>query len=80
MDQEQFGKIMELIDSGKAEGAKLEIGGDRHGDKGYFITPTVFSDVGDDMRIAQEEVRHMTRRRNGDTCSRNLSRRREDTC
>ena len=45
-----------MIESGKKEGAKLECGGGRHGDKGYFIQPTVFSDVKDDMRIAKEEV------------------------
>ena len=42
---------------GKKEGAKLECGGNRHGDKGYFIQPTVFSDVTDEMTIAKEEVR-----------------------
>ena len=56
MDKEQFDKILDLIESGKKEGAKLECGGGRHGDKGYFIQPTVFSGVKDDMRIAKEEV------------------------
>ena len=56
IDDEQFNKILDLIESGKKEGAKLECGGGRHGDKGYFIQPTVFSDVKDDMRIAKEEV------------------------
>ena len=56
MDNEQFSKVLDLIESGKKEGAKLECGGGRHGDKGYFIHPTVFSDVKDDMRIAKEEV------------------------
>ena len=56
VDKEQFDKILELIESGKKEGAKLECGGGRHGDKGYFIQPTVFSDVKDHMRIAKEEV------------------------
>ena len=56
MDKEQFDKILDLIESGKKEGAKLECGGGRHGDKGYFIQPTVFSNVKDDMRIAKEEV------------------------
>ena len=56
MDNEQFSKVLDLIESGKKEGAKLECGGGRHGDKGYFIQPTVFSDVKDDMRIAKEEV------------------------
>ena len=45
-----------MIDSGNKEGAKLECGGAQHGDKGFFIQPTVFSDVQDDMRIAKEEV------------------------
>ena len=56
IDQEQFDKIMDLIDSGKKEGAKLQCGGRRWGDRGYFIEPTVFTDVKDDMRIAKEEI------------------------
>ena len=56
IDQEQFDKIMSLIESGKKEGAKLECGGNRVGDKGYFIEPSVFSDVKDDMKIAKEEI------------------------
>ncbi|XP_065915953.1 aldehyde dehydrogenase, mitochondrial-like [Dysidea avara] len=56
VDQEQFDKIMDLIESGKKEGANLQCGGKRSGDKGFFIEPTVFSDVQDDMRIAQEEI------------------------
>lgn len=57
IDKEQFQKILELIESGKKEGAKLECGGGPWGDKGYFIQPTVFSNVTDDMRIAKEEVK-----------------------
>ncbi len=56
VDKEQFDKIMDLIDSGKKQGAKLECGGNRVGDKGFFIAPTVFTGVTDDMRIAQEEI------------------------
>lgn len=56
VDKEQFDKILNLIDSGKNEGAKLEVGGGRHGDKGYFIQPTVFSGVEDNMTVANEEV------------------------
>ena len=48
---------MDLIESGKNEGAKLECGGDRSSDKGYFVQPTVFTDVQDNMRIAKEEVK-----------------------
>nr|AVR59243.1 aldehyde dehydrogenase 1 [Platynereis dumerilii] len=56
IDEEQMNKILELIESGKKQGAKLHCGGKRHGDKGYFIENTVFSDVTDDMRIAKEEI------------------------
>ena len=56
VDQSQFDKVMGYIDSGRSEGAKLVCGGDRVGDRGYFIQPTVFSDVKDDMKIAKEEI------------------------
>ena len=56
VDSDQFEKIMDLIESGRKQGAKLNCGGKRVGKKGYFIEPTVFSDVTDDMRIAKEEV------------------------
>jgi len=45
-----------MIDSGKKQGATLVTGGSQVGDKGYFVQPTVFSDVKDDMKIAKEEV------------------------
>ncbi len=56
VDQSQFDKVMGYIDSGRSEGAKLVCGGERVGDKGYFIEPTVFADVQDDMKIAREEI------------------------
>lgn len=57
VDQEQLTKILSLVDSGKKEGAKLVAGGKRYeGLSGYFIEPTVFADVKDDMRIAREEI------------------------
>jgi len=52
----QFDRIMEYIEHGKSEGAKIETGGERHGDIGYFIQPTIFSDVKLDMKIMQEEI------------------------
>lgn len=46
-----------MIDSGKKQGAKLVAGGNKYqGLPGYFIEPTVFADVQDDMTIAKEEV------------------------
>jgi aldehyde dehydrogenase (NAD+) len=56
VSQEQCDRVMRYIDSGKKEGAKLLTGGKRHGDKGYFIEPTVFSDVKDEMTIAKDEI------------------------
>jgi len=56
IDDDQFKKILELIESGVKEGAKLQCGGKQLGTNGYFIQPTVFSDVTDDMRIAREEI------------------------
>ncbi|XP_021365246.1 aldehyde dehydrogenase, mitochondrial-like isoform X2 [Mizuhopecten yessoensis] len=56
VDEEQFKKILSYVEAGKAEGAKLEFGGERHGDKGYFIKPAVFSNVTNEMKIAREEI------------------------
>jgi aldehyde dehydrogenase (NAD+) len=56
VDKDQFDKVMGYINTGKKENAKLVAGGNRVGDKGYFIEPTVFADVKDDMTIAQEEI------------------------
>jgi retinal dehydrogenase len=56
VDKEQFDKIQKYIQIGKDEGADLMCGGERHGDKGYFIQPTVFANVEDNMRIANEEI------------------------
>ena len=56
VDDIQMHKILQLIESGKSQGAKLLCGGNRIGDKGYFVEPTVFADVKGDMRIAREEV------------------------
>jgi aldehyde dehydrogenase (NAD+) len=56
VDNDQFTKVLSFIESGKREGAKLLAGGDRVGDRGYFVAPTVFSDVKDEMKIAQEEI------------------------
>lgn len=47
---------MELVESGKKEGASVKCGGNKWGSEGYFVQPTVFADVTDDMRIAKEEV------------------------
>lgn len=56
IDEEQYNKILDLMESGKKEGAKLMCGGGKGSGKGLFIQPTVFADVKDGMRIAKEEI------------------------
>ena len=56
VSQLQYDRIMEYIKIGKEEGATLETGGSRHGDKGYFIQPTIFTNVTPQMKIMQEEI------------------------
>lgn len=47
---------MAFIESGREDGATLECGGNRVGEEGYFIEPTVFTDVRPDMKIVKEEI------------------------
>jgi aldehyde dehydrogenase (NAD+) len=56
VDSDQFNKVMGYVETAKREGAKLMCGGERVGERGYFVSPTVFADVKDDMKIAQEEI------------------------
>ncbi|KAL6641185.1 hypothetical protein ACP70R_019366 [Stipagrostis hirtigluma subsp. patula] len=56
VDKEQFEKVLSYIEHGKSEGATLLTGGKRAGDRGYYIEPTIFADVKDDMKIAQDEI------------------------
>ena len=56
VDDLQFNKVLGYIEKGKEEGAKVATGGNRHGEKGYFIEPTVFTGVTEDMTIAKEEI------------------------
>jgi aldehyde dehydrogenase (NAD+) len=56
VDRAQFDKIMSYIGKGHAEGAKCVSGGERFGDKGFFVQPTVFDGVTDSMAIAQDEI------------------------
>jgi len=56
IDKMQFEKILEYIQYGKRDGANLVLGGNSLGNKGFYIEPTIFSDVEDDMQIAKEEI------------------------
>ncbi len=56
IDNVQFDKVMSYIRSGISEGANLKCGGNRVGERGFFVEPTVFTGVRDDMKIAREEI------------------------
>lgn len=60
MSKAQFDKVLGYIKKGTEEGARLVAGGHRVGDRGYFVQPTVFADVKDNMSIATDEVRCVT--------------------
>lgn len=56
VSQEQMDRILGYIEHGKKEGAKCLTGGNRHGKTGYFVEPTLFTGVTDEMKIAREEI------------------------
>ena len=56
VDKVQLDKIMGYIDSGREQGANCVTGGTRKGNQGFYVEPTVFTNVSDDMQIAQEEI------------------------
>jgi betaine-aldehyde dehydrogenase len=60
VSEPQLKRVMEYIEVGKREGAKLEVGGDRpSGEKfgqGYYVNPTIFTNVKSEMRICKEEI------------------------
>src|ERR1700692_3823835 len=59
VSQEQMRTVLGYIEAGQKEGAKLIAGGNRvnvDGGKGFFIEPTIFGDVKNNMKIAREEI------------------------
>ncbi len=56
VSEAQMKRVLEYIDIGTKEGARLATGGERIGDRGYFVAPTVFANVDHEMRISQEEI------------------------
>jgi aldehyde dehydrogenase (NAD+) len=56
VSQEQMDKILHYVDLGRKEGARLVTGGTRHGENGFFVEPTLFDNVEDDMAIARDEI------------------------
>jgi acyl-CoA reductase-like NAD-dependent aldehyde dehydrogenase len=56
ISQAQLDRVCRYVDIGRKEGAQLALGGARHGTRGYFHEPTIFTGVDNDMRIAREEI------------------------
>ena len=56
VSQVQMQRVLDYIEIGRREGARLVTGGARQGERGYFVTPTVFAGVAPQMRISQEEI------------------------
>jgi phenylacetaldehyde dehydrogenase len=56
VSEEQLNRVCGYLESGKKEGAKAVTGGTRHGDKGYFVKPTVLVDTNENMKVVQEEI------------------------
>ena len=56
INEEQRGKVQELVDDALAKGAKRVVGGDPPTDRGYFYPPTVLADIPDDARLLKEEI------------------------
>jgi phenylacetaldehyde dehydrogenase len=53
---EQLNRVCGYLESGFSEGAKALSGGSRHGDKGYFVKPTVLVNTNEKMKVVQEEI------------------------
>ena len=56
ISDEQFGKVLGYLDAGKQDGAQVAVGGDRSGDRGYFVQPTILTDTTPDMSVVREEI------------------------
>jgi phenylacetaldehyde dehydrogenase len=56
VSEEQFEKVTGYIDSGVSEGARVAAGGKRHGDRGYFVQPTVLTNTQPNMKVVREEI------------------------
>ena len=49
-------KILGYIESGKTEGATVHLGGNKYGNEGYFIEPTIFTNTQPHMKTVKEEI------------------------
>jgi phenylacetaldehyde dehydrogenase len=56
VSHEQLNRVCSYLESGFAEGAKATVGGSRHGEKGYFVKPTVLVNTHENMKVVREEI------------------------
>ncbi len=56
VSEEQLNRVCGFLESGFSEGAKALTGGERHGDQGYFVKPTVLVNTNPKMKVVQEEI------------------------
>jgi phenylacetaldehyde dehydrogenase len=56
ISDEQFEKVLGYLSQGQQDGANAVSGGDRSGDRGYFVQPTILTDTTNDMSVVQEEI------------------------
>jgi phenylacetaldehyde dehydrogenase len=56
VSEEQMNRVCGYLESGYSEGAKATVGGSRHGDKGYFVKPTVLVNTNEKMKVVREEI------------------------
>jgi len=56
VSEEQLNRVCGYLESGFSEGAQAVVGGKRHGDKGYFVKPTVLVNTKETMKVVQEEI------------------------
>ena len=56
ISDEQFDKVLGYLDSGREEGADAVVGGERFGDRGYFVQPTILTNTRSDMKVEREEI------------------------
>jgi phenylacetaldehyde dehydrogenase len=56
ISDEQFGKVLNYLSTGQSEGAEAVTGGDRSGDQGYFVQPTILTKTSPEMSVEREEI------------------------